>query len=93
MGAKRSVQCYPCAEKFIPPPRPETLEEKCDRLASELQVKTDELARVRPLLEEITEDLERFESAELLAMVPRTCEAIREFTTRSRSALERKEEA
>ena len=64
-----------------------------DRLASELQAKTEELARVRPLLEEITEDLERFESAELLAMVPRTCEAIREFTTRSRAALERKEGA
>ena len=27
VGAKRSVQCYPCAAKFVPPPRPETIEE------------------------------------------------------------------
>ena len=47
MGAKRSVQCYPCAEKFVPPPRPETLEEKCDRIASELQVVRAELARTK----------------------------------------------
>ena len=47
MGAKRSVQCYPCAEKFVPPPRPETLEEKCDRLASELAQVRGELARTK----------------------------------------------
>lgn len=48
MGAKRSVQCYPCAEKFVPPPRPETLEEKCDRLASELAQVRGELAKSGP---------------------------------------------
>lgn len=47
MGAKRSVQCYPCAEKFVPPPRPETLEEKCDRLTSELAQVRAELARTK----------------------------------------------
>lgn len=38
-GDKRSVQCYPCAAKFVPPPRPETPEEiraDRDRLAAEL---------------------------------------------------------
>lgn len=48
LGAKRSSQCYPCAEKFVPPPRPETLEEKCDRLASELAKVRGELAKSGP---------------------------------------------
>lgn len=37
LGDKRSVQCFPCAAKFVTPPRPETLEEKCARLSSELK--------------------------------------------------------
>ena len=49
-GEKRSVQCYPCAEKFIPPPRPETLEEKCDRIASELAQVREELETARNAL-------------------------------------------
>lgn len=56
LGDKRSVQCYPCAAKFVPPPRPETPEEiRADRarLASELQAKTAELDRVRSALSAI----------------------------------------
>ena len=53
-GDKRSVQCYPCAAKFVPPPRPETPEEiraDRDRLAAEL-------ARVRSALGDLDSSME-----------------------------------
>lgn len=50
VGDKRSVQCYPCAAKFVPPPRPETIEEiRADRdaLRAELDRTKGEMERVR----------------------------------------------
>jgi hypothetical protein len=50
VGDKRSVQCYPCAAKFVPPPRPETIEEiRADRdaLRAELDRAKGEMERVR----------------------------------------------
>lgn len=50
VGDKRSVQCYPCAAKFVPPPRPETIEEiRADRAAlrAELERTKEDLERVR----------------------------------------------
>ncbi len=44
------MQCYPCAAKFVPPPRPETIEEiRADRAAlrAELERTKEELERVR----------------------------------------------
>ncbi len=49
VGDKRSVQCYPCAAKFVPPPRPETIEEiRADRdaLRAELDRTKGETERV-----------------------------------------------
>ena len=46
-GDKRSVQCYPCAAKFVPPPRPETTEERCNRPATELADALDQAERFR----------------------------------------------
>lgn len=86
MGAKRSVQCYPCAEKFVPPPRPETLEEKCDRLASELQVVRAELETARNALRGIWPFVEEDDGGFATSAYQSAIDDVR-------AALERKEEA
>ena len=74
VGDKRSVQCYPCAAKFVPPPRPETIEEiRADRDALRA-----ELDRTKGEMEEVKYDLAKFQRSERVVsemLIERTLDA------------------